>query len=128
MYNTEVPNYAGVIFRTHDFCVWKLKACASITMVGTGFDVVSTSLHTVFRDMASKRGLHQLKEYPWVKNVSFVSSPDKRRNKPEYLKWLRLIRQKASWKTIKYTRIRSLYFVKEKVLQRLFHTTTLSNV
>ena len=69
---------------------------------------------------ASKRKLHQLEKYPWMKDVSFVSLPDKRRNKREYQKWLRLIRREASWKTTKYTRICSLHFVKGESSPTLF--------
>ena len=42
--NTEVPRYAGVIFRTRDFCVWRPKRCASIATEGTEFDFVCSSL------------------------------------------------------------------------------------
>nr|XP_022293958.1 uncharacterized protein LOC111104349 isoform X2 [Crassostrea virginica] len=55
-----------------------------------------------------------------MKDVSFVSLPDKRRNKREYYKWLRLIRREASWKTTKYTRICSLHFVKVESSPTLF--------
>lgn len=69
---------------------------------------------------ASKRKLQQLDKYPWMRGVTFISLPDKRKNRREYLRWLRLIRREVCWKTTKYTRICSRHFAQGETVPTLF--------
>lgn len=69
---------------------------------------------------ASKRKLQQLDKYPWMRDVTFISLPDRRKNRREYLRWLRLIRREVSWKTTKYTRICSRHFAQGETVPTLF--------
>ncbi len=55
-----------------------------------------------------------------MRNVTFISLPDRRKNRREYLRWLRLIRREVSWKTTKYTRICSRHFAQGETVPTLF--------